>query len=235
MSTIWEFWGQFTPDYLQGLVLTLALTIAGLSAGLPLGVILAMLAQVPSRIVRVLLTIFVELGRGTPALVTLYFVYFGLPQIGLTLTNFAAATVALAYTTGAYTSVIFRAGLSAVSLGQKAACDALGMGTWKTLRYVLLPQTFRIVLPPIIAWSIIMYQGTSLAFTIAVPELLSRAYGAGTLTYRFGPALLLAGIMYSTVSLAALFLARSMQIRPARQHQRQRKSRTRLAKENRQI
>lgn len=213
MESIWSFWARLVPDYLDGLVVTLLLTVVGLAVGLPLGVLLATLGQAGSKLVRALLVVVVELGRGTPALVTLYFVYFGLPQVGITLNSMVAASIALSYTTGAYTSVIFRAGLAAVPSGQQAACDALGLSRWKSLRLVLLPQTFKLVLPPIIGWSIIMFQGTSLAFTIAVPELLSRAYEAGSLSYRFGPALTLAGLMYAAISLVALALLRRFEPR----------------------
>jgi polar amino acid transport system permease protein len=148
----------------------------------------------------------VELGRGAPGLIVLYLVYYGLPQVGLTLENFLAATVALGISTGAYTSEIIRAGLNAVPRGQREAARALGLSPFKELRLVVLPQALRIVIPPLVGFAIVLYQGTSLAFAISTPELLSRAYNAASISFQYTAALTLAGVMYAVLSLTAVAL-----------------------------
>ncbi|MDX3800418.1 amino acid ABC transporter permease [Streptomyces sp. AK04-3B] len=200
-------WHDFFPQFLPGLWVTLKLTFAGLFFGLPTGILLAVVTTSPVRLAKWAGIVVVELGRGSPGLIVLYLAYYGLPQAGLTLGAFTAATVAVSFTTGAYTSEIFRAGLIAVPRGQREASRALGLSPWKELRLVVLPQALRIVIPPIIGWAIILYQGTSLAYAISVPELLSRAYNAGSITFQFGSALALAGLMYAVVSLTATALA----------------------------
>lgn len=209
MSTIFQQWGDLLPELLPGVWVTLQLTAAGLALGLPLGVLLATGTAARSRIIRWPVIVLVEIGRGAPALILLYLVYFGLPQLEITLTSFPSAVIAIAMTTAAYSSEVFRAGLQAVDHGQREASQALGLSAFNEFRLVVLPQAVRIVIPPLIGLSIIVYQGTSLAYAVTVPELLSRAYNAGTITYQFLPPLALAGVMYAAISLAGVALLRA--------------------------
>jgi polar amino acid transport system permease protein len=188
---------------------TLKLTVASLALGFPFGAALAVAVSSARRAVRWPSIALVELGRGTPGLIVLYLVYYGLPQVGLTLANFLAATVALAISTAAYSSEIFRAGLLAVPAGQREASRALGLTPLKEFRLVVLPQALKFVIPPLIGFAIILYQATSLAFAISTPELLSRAYNAASITFQFTAALTLAGLMYAVISLLAIALVRT--------------------------
>jgi amine acid ABC transporter, permease protein, 3-TM region, His/Glu/Gln/Arg/opine family len=209
-------WGELFPDLLPGLLVTLQLTVLSLLLGLPLGVLLAVGAMAPSRVIRWPVIALVEVGRGAPALILLYLVYYGLPQMNILLASFPAAVLAIALTTGAYSSEVFRAGLQAVPRGQREASRALGLSAWNEFRLVVLPQAIRIVIPPLIGLSIIVFQGTSLAYAVSVPELLSRAYNAGTISFQFLPPLTLAGLMYAVVSLAGIALLRVRRRRSAR-------------------
>lgn len=211
-------WVTFFPDFLPGLLVTVELTVVSLLIGLPLGIALAVAVSSGSRAIRWPSIAVVELGRGVPGLILLYLVYFGLPQAGLTLPNFLSVAIALGISTSAYTSEIFRAGLQAVPKGHREAGRALGLSPWKELRLVVLPQALKIVVPPLIGFAIILYQGTSLAFAIATPELLSRAYNAASITFQFTAALTLAGVMYAAISLAAVALAGGRQRAEQLQH-----------------
>jgi polar amino acid transport system permease protein len=202
-------WQEFFPEFLPGLWVTLELTVASLALGFPLGAALAVAVSSSRRAIRWPSIALVELGRGTPGLIVLYLVYYGLPQAGLTLPNFLAATVALAISTAAYSSEIFRAGLLAVPAGQREASKALGLRPLKEFRLVVLPQALKFVIPPLIGFAIILYQATSLAFAISTPELLSRAYNAASITFQFTAALTLAGGMYAVISLLAIALVRA--------------------------
>ncbi|MGI8695950.1 MAG: amino acid ABC transporter permease [Mycobacteriales bacterium] len=201
-------WRGFLPDFLDGLKVTMELTGASLLVGLPLGVLLALLVASKVHATRWIAIVGVEIGRGTPGLIMLYLVYYGLPQLHITLGNFLAATIGLGITTGAYTSEVFRAGINAVPDGQREASQALGLSAGHELRLVVLPQAIRLVIPPVIGFSILLYQGTSLAYAISTPELLSRAYNAATISYQFTAALTLAGLMYAVISLTAVALLR---------------------------
>ena len=136
----------------------------------------------------------------------LYLVYYGGPQLGISLTSFVAACVGLALTGACYMSEIIRAGILAVPRGQREASRALGLSAWKEFRLVVFPQALRIILPPLIGYGIIIFQGTSLAFAISTPELLSRAYNEASISFRYTAALSLAGLLFAAVSLTALAL-----------------------------
>ncbi|WP_421591601.1 amino acid ABC transporter permease [Shinella sp. M27] len=201
------------PDLLGGLSISLQVTALSLLIGIPFGLLLALGVLANNRAVKGLSLFLVEIGRGAPALVLLQFIYFGLPTTGLTLGSYTAAVIALAWNTGAYTSEIIRASLQSVAHGQREAAVALGLNRLDELRYVLLPQGLRVALPALLGFSILIFQGTSLCFTIALPELVSRAYEIGSTTFRYFPALLCAGVLYASISIPAALLVNHVEKR----------------------
>ena len=202
-------WGNALPSLLVGLGTSLRLTALALGLGLPLGLLLALGAASSSTVLRRATICVVEIGRGTPALVLLQIIYFGLPESGLTLTAFVSAGLSLALTTGAYTSEIIRGGLQAVPVGQTEASHALGMDRGDVLRHVVLPQGLRIALPALVGFSITIFQATSLAYSIALPELLGKAYSIGSETFLYLSVLTLAGLMYAAITVpSSLFVSR---------------------------
>lgn len=194
------------PDLLSGFRISLQVTLFSLALGIPLGLVLALGVMGQNRVLRAISLFAVEVGRGAPALVLLQFIYVGLPSAGLMVGSYLAAIVALAWNTGAYTSEIIRASLLSIPPGQREAAEALGMSPMDELRYVLLPQGLRVALPALLGFSILIFQGTSLCFTIALPELVSRAYEIGSITFRYLPVLLLAGLLYASISIPAALL-----------------------------
>jgi polar amino acid transport system permease protein len=209
-------WASYLPDFLAGLLVSLQLTGAALAIGLPAGLLLALASASPAAPLRWTSIAVIEVGRGSPGLIVLYLVYYGLPQLGLTWSSFASASLALGFSTAAYSAEVFRGGINAVPAGQREASRALGLGRGAELRFVVLPQAVRAVVPPLVGVAILLFQGTSLAFAIAVPELLSRAYNTATITYRFVATLGLAGVLYAVVALLAVALLRLR--RPRRAH-----------------
>jgi polar amino acid transport system permease protein len=201
-----QLWQGYLPSFLDGLRVTMELTGTSLLIGLPLGVVLALASTASKRMIRWTFIAVVEIGRGAPALIVLYFVYYGLPQLHLTWSSFISAMIALGFETGAYTAEIFRAGINAVPAGQREASQALGLSRSKELRLIVLPQALRLVVPPVVGFSILLFQTTSLAYAVSVPELLSRAYNEASITYQFTATLTLAGVMYAVISLAAVAL-----------------------------
>jgi polar amino acid transport system permease protein len=201
------------PELLGGLSISLQVTALSLLFGIPLGLVLALGVLVHNKVLRAGSLLLVEIGRGAPALVLLQFIYFGLPTTGLTVDSFPAAVIALAWNTGAYTSEIIRASLQSIAYGQREAAEALGLSKTDELRYVLLPQSLRVALPPLLGFSILIFQGTSLCFTIALPELVSRAYEIGSTTFRYFPALLCAGVLYACISIPASLLVNHIERR----------------------
>jgi polar amino acid transport system permease protein len=195
--------------------LLVSLRIAGLSllVGLPLGIALAVAIDSRLRIVRMVTLFLVEVGRGMPLLVLLYLVYYGLPQQGLTLTSELAAILAFGYNCGAYTSELFRSAIRAIPQGQREAAASIGLSNVQAFRTIVLPQALRIVLPQIVSFSILVFQGTALAFSIALPELLSAAYQLGSTTFLYLKYLAIAALMYAVIAIPMSQLARWLELR----------------------
>ncbi len=202
----WDDFISWLPSLWAGFCISIELTVASMLVGLPLGLLWALGVQSKRAPVRALCLVLVEIGRGAPALVLIQFIYFGLPSLHLPLSSFVSAVVALGWCTGAYTSEIIRAGLDSVPGGHKEAVSALGLSTIDGLRYVILPQGLRVAVPALLGFSILIFQGTSLCFTIALPELTSRAYEIGTNTFFFFPALATAGLFYVAICVPGSFL-----------------------------
>lgn len=204
--TVLQDWLGFLPQLASGLWVSITVCLAALVIGLPLGLVLALGSSGRSRAVRWPSIAVVEIGRGAPALVVLQVFYFGLPSAGVTLSSTMSACLALALTTAAYTSEIIRGGLQAVPRGELEATEALGMSRPDALRFVVIPQGIRVAIPPLMGFGVLIFQATSLAYTIALPELLGRAYSIGSSTFQYLSVLALAGLMYAAVTIPASLL-----------------------------
>ncbi|WP_328811759.1 amino acid ABC transporter permease [Rhodococcus sp. NBC_00294] len=207
---------DFAGDLLPGLLVSFQLTVATLVFGIPLGIVLALGLRETNMLVRAPAMAVVEIGRGFPVLVILYLMYFGLPQVSITPTAMIAAVAGLAISFGAYTSEAFRAGLAAVPVGQYEAGLSIGLSVFALYRKVLLPQAIKIVVPPLIGWSIVYFQTTSLAYAIAVPELMSRAYTLATSNFQYLYMLGLAAFMYAAVSIPLSLISERLNNRSPR-------------------
>jgi polar amino acid transport system permease protein len=213
MITLLNQWMEWLPDLLAGYWLSVEVTAISLAIGIPLGLLLALMVPAKQVGVRGLALLFVEIGRGAPALILLQLCYFGLPTAGLTLSAFASACVALTCCTGAYTSEMIRAGLDAVPYGQKEAASVIGLNATDALRFVIIPQALRVALPALLGFSVTMLQATSLCFTIALPELVSRASTIGSETFEYMSVLILAGLMFAVVCIPATFAVSALERR----------------------
>lgn len=163
------------PDLLQGVFTTIELTLVALTLGVLIGLPAALARVYGGNWLRRIAVAYIELFRGTPLLVQLFVVYYGLPDLGLTLSRLAAAFVTLGLNSGAYQAEYFRGAIQAVGSGQMTAARAIGMTKMQAIRYIILPQALRLAIP---AWSneaISMVKYTSVVFLIAVPDLMGKA------------------------------------------------------------
>jgi polar amino acid transport system permease protein len=216
----WSDVASWVVDLWGGFLVSLRVTFFSLLFGLPLGLLLALGVQARRRAARWASLAVVEIGRGAPALVLLQFIYFGLPSVKISLGSFVSAVIALAWCTGAYTSEIIRGGLAAVPQGQREASAALNLSHLDALRYVILPQGLRVAVPALLGFAILLFQGTSLCFTIALQEIISRAYDIGNTTFLYFPALALAGLFYAACCIPASLVVSHIEHRAARHSQR---------------
>ncbi|MBR1420879.1 MAG: amino acid ABC transporter permease [Selenomonadaceae bacterium] len=157
---------------LEGSKVTLEIFFITIFLSLPIGM-LAGLGRLSSiKIVSLFFEFYVWIMRGTPLMLQLLFVYFALPAVGILLPDIAAALLAFTLNYAAYFAEIFRAGIQAVPKGQYEAAQALGMTYWQMMRFVILPQVIKIVLPPISNETINLVKDTSLIYILAMNDLL---------------------------------------------------------------
>jgi aspartate/glutamate/glutamine transport system permease protein len=193
---------EFPDLFFGGLWLTVQLSVLGLVGALVLGTGVALMRVSPITPVRWIGAAYVEFFRNTPLVVQLFFLFLGLPLLGLrfaadTFDNiFRAAFVGMALYHGAYVAEVVRGGLLGVDRGQIEAARSLGLSYVQTLREVQLPQTFRAVVPPLGNIAIALVKNTSLASTIGVTELLFAAEIVESRTFRAEEAFLTATQLY---------------------------------------
>ncbi|GAB3442067.1 amino acid ABC transporter permease [Actinophytocola sediminis] len=156
----------------QGLVTTLLLSLVSILASVVLGVVLGTMLTLPNVLVRLLVRFYVELWRGLPIIITLFFIFFVLPVIGLDVDTFVAAAVGLTLWGSANVAEVVRGAVQSVPRGQFEASAALGFGWRPRMRHVILPQATRRALPPLVGLVVNLTQQTSLAAVIGLLDVL---------------------------------------------------------------
>lgn len=204
---------------LGGLALTLQLALASLIFGLVLGLFLALILWVPFKPVRWVALSYIQVIRGIPLLVLLLFIYFGLQDIvgqQFQIHEFWAAVCAFGLCYGAYMAEVFRAGIESIDRGQTEASRALGLTFMQSMRYVVLPQAIRNILPALVNEGVALLKDTSLAAVIAIPEITQRARLEVARTYDTFTTWGMAALIYLTLTLGLSFLARLLERRQKR-------------------
>ena len=183
------------PALLQGLWTTVLLGFTSILAGFAGGLLLALLRVFAASWLRRVTRLLIDVLRSIPLLVLLVLVYYALPFVGIRLSSFASAALALSLVASAYTAEILRAGIDAIPLGQFEAANALGLGFVDRLRDVILPQALRLVVPPLTSNAINVLKDTALASVVALPDLLKQATQAQALSANPTP-LIGAAVLY---------------------------------------
>jgi polar amino acid transport system permease protein len=192
-------------DYAAAAGNTLWISLASLVLGLCVGLLLAVARDAGFAPLGVLVNVYLWLFRGTPVLLQIVFAFNVLPSFGVVLPGYACAVLALGLNEGAYMAEIIRAGIRAVGQDQRDAAQALGLREGQTMRLIILPQAFRIVIPPIGNQFIGMLKLSALVSVIGVHELLLVADQSASSNFRYLEALSAAGIYY--LALTTLFMA----------------------------
>jgi polar amino acid transport system permease protein len=215
MANFFELAEEYFPYILSGAVVTLQLTAMALLASTVLGLATAFARMSPLRWLRVLAATYIEVIRGLPALLQLFIIYFGLTSFDIRLDPFSAASLTLGLIGAAYAAEIFRAGIESVDRGQYEASRSLGMSAPLAMRRIILPQAAVLILPPFTNFVIAMVKDTSLALTIAVPEIMYRSYDAASQSFRSMEIYLMAGVIYMVICLPLSQLAQAFERRKA--------------------
>jgi polar amino acid transport system permease protein len=183
------------PALLRGLVNTLLLGLMAIGIGVPSGLLISLVRLYAPKPVRILSVIYIDIFRAIPMLVVLILIYYALPFVGIRLSSWASAVTAFSIVLAAYSAEVFRSGIESIPKGQFEAAQALGLSFVLTLRKVVLPQAVRLVIPPTTSNCVSMFKDTSLASTVALPELLKEANDAQALYANPSP-LIGAAIIY---------------------------------------
>lgn len=174
---------RFFSDFMRGAAVTLELTAVGLTLGFVLGLLLALAKVYAPRWLSNIATAYIELFRGTPLLVQLFLIYYGLPSLGITLSQTLSAYLALGLNSAAYQAEYLRGAIQAIGPSQMMAGRSIGLSRWQTIRFIILPQALRLALP---SWSnepISLLKTTAVVFLIAVQDLMAKAKRTATITY----------------------------------------------------
>ena len=191
----WDVLVSSFPLLLSGLKITLLLGVVSIVAGLVLGLVVALVRIYGIRPASIVAKIYIDVFRSIPILVLLIVVYYALPFVGLRLSPFMSAAMALTLVSGAYTAEIFRAGIEAIPRGQFEASQALGLSYRHMMSDIILPQAIRIVIPPLTNNCINVVKDTALASVVAMPDLLKQATQAQALEANPTP-LIVAALIY---------------------------------------
>jgi cystine transport system permease protein len=213
-SQTWQLIRDSLRPLLEGTLRgTIPLTAISFVLGLALALVVALMRLSPVPPVQAVARAYVSVIRGTPLLLQLFIIYYGLPSLGATIDPFPSAVIAFTLNVGGYASEVVRAAILAVPAGQWEAAATVGMGYPTTLRRIVLPQAARVAVPPLSNTLIALLKDTSLASTIQVTELLRKAQEAAAPTYQFFPLYSLAAVYYWVICLGLSFTQSRLETR----------------------
>jgi polar amino acid transport system permease protein len=199
---------EFVPLLLQGVWLTILVTLGSLILSTLLGFVWALMRVSGIGILIGLSSSLINVIRGIPIIVMLFYLYFVMPDFGVGLTALQAAIIGLGIAYSAYQAEIFRSGIEAIDKGQIEAAQTIGMGWWLTMRRVVLPQAVKIVLPPYGNIMIMMLKDSSQASTITVAELALQGKLIASSTFKNTSVFTLVALLYLTMSIPSILLVR---------------------------
>jgi len=202
IAALFDFSGsiEYLPDLLRAAVVSVELTICVMLISLVFGLIIALMRISHSRALRIISTIYVEVIRGTPCLLQLFYIYFVLPAFGIRLDPFPAGVAGLSVNYSAYLSEVYRAGIIAVPHGQIEASHALGMSRALMMRLIILPQAIRVVVPPLGNYFISLFKDTSLVSIVTVKELMFTGQIIAATNFQYFTIFTIIGIIYFSLS-----------------------------------
>jgi len=216
MKGFWHDAVEFFPILMSGVALTIVVTIGSLLLSTVLGLVWAMMRVSGIKVLSVLSASLINVIRGIPIIVLLFYLYFVMPDLGVTLSALQAAILGLGIAYSAYQAENFRAGIEAIDKGQIEAAQSIGMGWWLTMRRVVLPQAVRIVLPPYGNVMIMMLKDSSQASTITVAELALQGKLIASSTFKNTSVFTMVALMYLTMSIPLILLVRHFEKRAGR-------------------
>ncbi|MFC7305347.1 ectoine/hydroxyectoine ABC transporter permease subunit EhuD [Streptomyces monticola] len=216
MKWDWSAVGDFMPKFWDGVFVTLQALALSVIVAFVLGLVWALAQRSPLKVVRWPVTVITEFIRNTPLLVQLFFLYFVLPEWGLTLSALTTGVIGLGLHYSTYTAEVYRAGIDGVPAGQWEAATALSLPRARTWFSVILPQAIRRVVPALGNYVIAMLKDSPLISTIGVLEMLGEAKQFGSITFQMVEPLFVVGIAFIVIAYPASLLLRALERRLVR-------------------
>jgi His/Glu/Gln/Arg/opine family amino acid ABC transporter permease subunit len=207
----WALIASWIPELMVAAGQTLKMAAFSYVVGIVVGLIVAIAEMSEYRLLSRACRVYIEFIRATPVLTQLFLIYFVLPSVGIELPEFTAAVIALGLHYAAYMAETYRSGIAGVPAAQREAAQAIGMTRAETLRYIILPQSVRIILPPMVNSAISLLKDTSVASLIAAPELMLRANDLTAEYYMPMPLYIIAGVFYFVMAYPLSLLARYLE------------------------
>ncbi|GGE03098.1 ectoine/hydroxyectoine ABC transporter permease subunit EhuD [Aureimonas endophytica] len=211
MEWDWDFVWQILPQLLDGARITVLATLLGFAFAAVFGLALAVLRRSRNRLLSWSTASFAEFVRGTPLLVQLYFLFYILPDLGITLSPLTAGVIGLGIHYGTYTAEVYRAGIDNVPRGQWEAARACNLTAVQAWRHIVLPQAIKPMVPALANYFIAMFKETPLLSAITVLELMNQARSIANYNYRYIEPITMVGAFFLLISLASVVLIRLMQ------------------------
>lgn len=206
------------PFLLKGLQVTIYIFLIAIILGFFIGLVVALFRLAPIKVLNWIAKIYVDIIRGTPFIVQLFFIYFGVNSLNvISLNSTTAGIITVAINAGAYFAEIIRAGIQSIDKGQTEAARSIGLTSAQTMRYVVLPQAFRRMLPTITNQSIISLKDTSLLSVIGIADLTQQGQIQASATFEAFRIWLAVGVIYFIIiyllSILANFIERRFELR----------------------
>ena len=207
LQDIIKIWRKYDYVFIEGIKWTLILSVITIFFGTVLGTVLAFMKMSNNKVLRFIADVYNGVIRGTPILLQLYFFWLWLPKIlPIRLTDRQAVTVGLIVNGASFISEVIRSGIQAVDIGQTEAAKSLGIRKSYTMRYIILPQAVKNILPALGNEFISMLKQTSLGSTFFIGEIMSSWRAVQTATYKPIPSLIIIGIIYLILTYLLTFL-----------------------------
>lgn len=216
MEWSWQFVWEILPTLAQGVVITIEATVLGSLVAMVLGLGLAVLRRTAGWPVSRIVTFLMDFVRGTPLLVQLYFLFYILPDLGLTLAPLTAGVIGLGLHYGTYTAEVYRAGIDNISKGQWEAAKAVNLTGLQTWIHVIVPQAVPPMIPALANYFLAMFKETPLLSAITVLELMNQARSVANYNYRYLEPMTLVGVFFLAISVPCVILLRYLERRYAR-------------------
>lgn len=206
-----EYWSDWSVRLMLGARITAELSLLGFALAVVLGALLVWAMRSPSAILKRLAALFIQSMRAVPLLALLLALYFALPSLGLTLSGYWAGAIGLGLQGAAYVAEILRGGLDSLHRGQREAAIAIGLTPLKAFTSVILPQVFRVILPPLLNAYVSILKDSSLCALIATDELMLAARAIASETFLPMHVFLLVGLFYFVIAFPLSMLSRVLE------------------------